>query len=133
MSLTTGYHDLATRSVAAAHATLNQNVQEATGFYAYHAFESLGGAVVHARGGRYPSSHVGKINSFVRAAGHYPRQRYAIGALAIELSAARNRYLYPRERPDGTIERPQDFITSAQAGRLLQRVNGICNAIGPTL
>ncbi len=122
------YLQIANRSLDAADASLNAGVQEAAGFNTYHAFESLGGAVCYVRGRHYPRSHIKKMNQFVAASSRFAF-RFSVGHLVITLSSLRNDCLYPKEQSDGSMEIPENVISSADARDLINRVRGILGRI----
>jgi len=132
MSLRNAYIDITKRSLCAADATLNANIQESVGFHSYHAFESIGGALCSFRMIRYSRNHVTKMNQFVassRTINISQRNKNMIAALAIQLSSIRNECLYPKEFPGGTIRLPQHLVTLNQAVNILRRVKYITNLI----
>ncbi len=133
MDLKKGYLRISRRSLVAATETLRANIQEAIGFYSYHAFESLGGAVCHHHGRSYSNqSHRKKINQFVAASNSY-RFGLTVAYLAIVLSSVRNECLYPQEGPDGSVILPEHAIPITHAKRLLSGVRGIYRSIAAVI
>jgi hypothetical protein len=132
MSLINAYIDITKRSLCAADATLNANIQESVGFHSYHAFESIGGALCSFKMIKYSKNHARKINQLVassRTINIQQRTKIMIATLAIQLSSIRNECLYPKEFPGGTIRLPQQFVTLNQAMRILRQVKYITNII----
>ena len=123
------YVRVAQRSVKAARVSQASSLHESSGFYAYHAFESIGGAVCHHRGrGFTAKSHPKKINQFVSASKSYSFF-HAVARVSIILSSVRNRCLYPEQRPDGSMELPENWISAAQAQDMTRRVNGVIGSV----
>ena len=127
MSLINAYKEVASRSLVAARAMLVASLQETAVFKAYHAFESIGGALSTSHGNTYPRSHSRKLNQFVTLVPNH--HRHAVSALAIQLSALRNAALYPLVQPSGDVQCPKDRWTGAQAAELVRRVNGIVRKV----
>ncbi len=119
-------------------------IQEAVGFYTYHAFESLGGALLSANGLEPSWKHPDKINEFVTFAG---ANGYAfaadVAAIAIQLQSikciyshkeGRDELLYPTRKPGGGLSSvPYDWFTVAQATTLLNDVMTLANSIRPII
>jgi len=122
------YERIAERTLDAAQYLSAAGIQESVAFYAYHAFESIGAALMSAFGENVPRSHQRKLNQFVAIA-RSRRYRPAVAQLAIQLQNLRNQCLYPTVQPDGTVQRPEDILTLIQAQRLLQRVTGIVTRV----
>jgi len=118
------YNDTAERFVDAANASIDQDLPESAGFLSYHAFESAGGALTTHLGMNYSKSHTAKLNQFRQAAMQLGNG-YNVALLAVKLGSARNKFLYPELRPDGSVVRPRDVITRTQAAKLRSRVRGI--------
>ena len=118
------YKDLAERYVQAATASIDRDLPESAGFLAYHAFESAGGALATHLGMTYSKKHKAKLNQFRQAAIQLGNG-YNVALLAVQLGSARDKFLYPELRPDGTVVRPRDVITRTQAAKLRSRVRGI--------
>ena len=118
------YNDVAERYVSAAGASVDNDIPESAGFLTYHAFESAGGALTTHLGAVYSKRHKAKLNQFTQHANALGRG-LIVAQLAIELASSRNKFLYPEERPDGSIVRPRDVITRTQATTLTKRVRGI--------
>jgi hypothetical protein len=120
--LPAAYLRISERALAAADAAIAHTVQEKAGFLAYHAFESMGGAMCASRGVAYhPANHRQKLQRFVTAV---RQERFALAAaqLASEVASLRNAFLYPRILQTGSIGMPEQVITTAQATRLVGRV-----------
>jgi hypothetical protein len=129
-------------SVASAALAMAQPVQEAAGFYAYHAFESIGGALLTRNGWPVPWKHPHKISQFEACAlAHgYPFEP-DVAALAIQLDSIRCSYsskqgrdelLYPTRRPGGGVAAvPHDSFTVAQAQALVGDVGNLIAQIQP--
>ncbi len=128
MPLQENYERIAERALDAAQHLSAASIQESMAFYAYHAFESIGAALISSRGRIIPRSHQGKLNQFVTIAAQRT-YRFAVAQLSIQLQNLRNQCLYPIMQPDGTVQRPEEVLTLAQAQRLLQRVRGIITRI----
>lgn len=130
MSLNEAYREIAIRALDAAHAALAARRQEKATFLAYHAFESLGGALSATKAQPYPLKHQRKLNQFVALAQPYKFGR-AVAALAITLASLRNRCLYPEEHPGGVVTVPKDVVPESLARSLLSRVGGIARSLSP--
>lgn len=124
MALKADYMDIANRSILAAEAIASVNLQEAISFFAYHAFESMGGALCEHLNVTYPKSHDKKINQFVAVSGKTNHQK-SVKRVAERLESLRNVLLYPQELSDGAYLRPSQQITLDQAKDLLKRVKGV--------
>ena len=57
MELKLAYIDIASRSLCAARSLARDGLYEISTFESYHAFESMGGALVSAFGRNYPRGH----------------------------------------------------------------------------
>ena len=128
MDLKDAYLEVAERSLESAKAALTVNVQEATGFYSYHAFESLGGALCASTGDNYPNTHAGKMNQFVAVANRGPF-RPTIGrdvsVVAMLVSSLRNKCLYPEAQTGGRVRLPNQVLSLSDAQALAKRVAGV--------
>lgn len=118
------YNEVTQRYTTAASGAIDDDLAEAAGFLAYHAFESAGGALTTHLGDNYSKSHKGKLNQFTQHAMRLGAG-IAVAQLAIQLASTRNKFLYPEQRPDGRVVRPSDVITNTQATKLQKRVRGI--------
>lgn len=117
------YQRIAERYAEASGLT-NRRVPEASGFAAYHAFESIGCAWIRHCGQRVPRSpHRAKTDAFVHLSRARPFGRGA-ATLAILLNALRNDMLYPIQDGTGFIL-PEDRMSEANARDLLRRVRGL--------
>lgn len=125
------YGRIADRYVSAGQLTMDQ-VPEAGGFAAYHAFESIGCAWLRHKGQKVPKAHAAKINKFVQAA--KPHQ-FAHGAayLAILTNALRNKMLYPISTGTGAYDLPEALMSTANCRDLLKRVSGLVRQVRRTL
>lgn len=126
------YRRIADRYAEAAQLT-NGNVPEASGFAAYHAFESIGCAWIRHCGQRVPRSpHRAKIDRFIRLS---RGERFERGAatLAILMNALRNEMLYPIPDGRGGYILPEIRISASNATNLLRRVRGIIRHVTPRL
>jgi hypothetical protein len=124
------YIEVAERALTAADGALQKNVQEKASFLGYHAFESTGGAFCKSRGVPFPPGHRKKIATFTAAV---RRERFGrtVAELAISYGSLRNPLLYPIPLQNGTIQRPQDVITTGQARRLLGRTKALLVRVKP--
>jgi hypothetical protein len=125
---------VAQRSLAAANALLPAAVQEAAGFYAYHAFESLGGALCTHHNVNPPKTpHSAKIARFQAVANPYPFGQQ-VATLAITVQSLRNDLLYP-SAPDvgGMSESPDERYTAVDAQDLINDVAALIALIGPLI
>ena len=128
MPLQENYERIAERALDAAQHLSAASIQESMAFYTYHAFESIGAALISSSSRNIPRSHRGKLNQFMTIA-QARTYRFAVAQLSIQLQNLRNRCLYPIMQPDGTAQQPEEVLTLAQAQRLLQRVRGIITRI----
>ncbi len=128
MKLKDAYIEVTERSIDAAEATLAADRHEATAFYSYHAFESLGGAFCISLGQAYSTDHAKKINQFVAATRTHTTTRgigLTIANIAIEVFSLRNKCLYPQELVSGSSTTPSQHITKKKAEKLLRKVKGV--------
>lgn len=130
MTESEAYVEVAERALNAAKGALEKGIHEKAGFLGYHAFESTGGAFCSSRGIPVPRSHKAKITTFVAAARN-ERSGRTIAKLAIAYGSLRNPLLYPKPLQNGTMQRPQEFITPAQTTRLLGRTKALLEDIKP--
>ena len=129
MRLQNAYMEIASRSLETAEVLADTGYQEAVTFYAYHAFESLGGVLCSSYGEHYPSGHTGKINAFVAVARRC-RIGVSVARVAIRIDSMRNRCLYPTEIiPVQSYETPSQAISLTDARDILRRVKGIYRLI----
>ncbi len=130
MELKHAYVDISRRALLAADLMLKAGLPEAVGFYAYHAFESIGGALCASVGEDYPMGHDSKIHQFVAVAMRkwlYKRVT-DVSEVAQSLTHLRNKLLYPRLMGDEIIL-PSEVISQKEAETLLKRVKGICKKV----
>lgn len=131
MKLKDAYLEIVQRSIEAAEVTLSASLQEAASFHAYHAFESLGGALCASLGEEYSMEHTKKINQFVAIANRGMFRQHighGVSNVAMIISSIRNKCLYPQESNDEVIS-PNQFIDDTDVSDLLKRVKGICNKV----
>ena len=101
---------------------------------AYHAFESLGGAVLSYRGKPYSFKHGAKLNSFKSEAKVFGRPiQTRVAELCIVLASVRSSTLYPEELPHGVVARPSMRFTVPQARRLIGRVKSLLNRVAQAM
>lgn len=115
----------------AAEALFIAGFHEAAGFYAYHAFESMGGALCTSVGENYSMDHTHKINQFVGVAKRgVLRDRIGRGVseVAALIMGIRNQLLYPRQ-VDDEVTLPTQVLSQEEARGLLKRVKGICKKV----
>lgn len=117
------YRRISERYAQAAELT-NRNVPEASGFEAYHAFESIGAAWIRHCGQTVPRHHKTKLTHFVRLC---RGRRFGRGAavLAQALNGLRNRMLYPIPDANGNFELPENHISTQDAQDMVRRVRGL--------
>jgi hypothetical protein len=130
MELKEAYIVISKRALQVAEVALVAEIYEATGFYAYHAFESMGGALCAAVGEDYSLGHQKKINQFL-AVSNRGRLRHQIGhevSVVATLLADRNELLYPQQVDDQVIL-PNQVLSRVEAKDLLKRVKGICKKV----
>ena len=127
------YLKVASRAVEASEKLVNENHQESSAFYSYHAYESLGGATCSSVGVNYSFSHRRKINQFMVAA----RQigiAHGVGRVGIIMASIdRNLCLYPKKETDGNYSLPETKLTKSDAKDLLRRVKGLEKVINKKL
>jgi HEPN domain-containing protein len=131
MELKNAYVKVSRRAILAAEAMLRAGLPEATGFHAYHAFESMGGALCTSVGEDYSMGHAHKINQFTGVANRRGlRNKIGTGVLevAMSLTAFRNQLLYP-QLMEGKVILPEEVISQKEAETLLKRVRGICKKV----
>jgi len=125
------YLKIAERTLDSSEKLINEGLQETSGFYTYHAFESLGGALCAHFNREYPQGHDKKINQFIATSSKVDNQfKRAVSEVATILqSFGRNNFLYPDRQPNGSIQLPQDKLTKTDAQDMLRRVKGIRNRL----
>jgi len=125
------YRRIAERYAEASQLT-NNDVPEASGFSAYHAFESIGCAWIRYHGQHVPlRPHSAKINVFVRLS-HGQRFGRGVATLAILMNSLRNEMLYPAQ-DGGAYVLPETRISSTNARDLLRRVRGVIRQVSANL
>jgi hypothetical protein len=125
------YRRISERYSRASDLTVSQ-VPEASGFAAYHAFESIGGAWIRHNGRNVPLRHTAKLNQFVILS-HGRNFKRGVTVLAIILSSLRNNMLYPRPDGIGGYELPETLLSSRDAEDLLRRVAGVIRRVSSQL
>lgn len=132
MDLKDAYAEIARRSLDSADANISASIQESATFFAYHAFESLGGALCSSIGEMYSMEHAKKINQFI-AASKRGKLRLKIARdvayVGMVISSIRNKCLYPEELASGGVRLPSDFITLSNAQDLVKRVRGVARKV----
>ena len=108
------------------------DVPEASGFSAYHAFESIGCAWIRHRGRSVPRGHASKINLFVTLT-RGERFGRGVARIAILTNSLRNRMLYPVDDGTGGYVLPEDVLSDRDADDLLQSVRGIIRRVSRSL
>jgi len=121
------YRRISERYAQAAEFT-DGNVPEASGFDAYHAFESIGAAWIRHCGQMVPRSHKGKMRHFIQLCRGRRFGRSA-AALAGVLNGLRNRMLYPIPDVNGNFDLPENQISSEDAEDMIRRVRGIIRQV----
>jgi hypothetical protein len=125
------YARIAERYATAADRSL-PDIQEAGGFCAYHAFESIGGAWIRRCGHQVPRSHVRKLNLFVRLSSNM-NFGPDVATNAALLNSLRNQMLYPVPVGQGAYLLPEVTISPPQAADRLRRVQGIIQQVSANL
>ena len=85
MPLQGSYERIAERALNAAQHLFAASIQESMTFYAYHAFESIGAALISSFGRTVPRSHQRKLNQFV-AITQSRRYGIAVAQLSMPIS-----------------------------------------------
>jgi len=125
------YVQITDRTLDSSETLADKSLQETSGFYTYHAFESMGGALCSHFNRTYPRAHDSKINQFIAVSAQVDQNlRHSVSKVATILdSCGRNNFLYPNPRPDGNFDLPQDKLTKTDAKDMLKRVKGILKRI----
>lgn len=124
-----GFVRVAIRYLSASQAALAANIREASAFCAYHAFESVGGAVCSVRNRKYSvRSHRKKMNQFQAASNAFPFS-HAVARVVVLVASVRNEALYPELLPDGSVTLPESTFSQTEAATLLHRVRGVVLSI----
>jgi len=128
------YLRVAERSLQSANAILPVAIQEIAGFLAYHAFESLGGALCVHHGKKPPKvPHLAKIQMFQGFANGHPFGP-DVARVAILVQSIRNDLLYPsRVTSGGLAEAPDEIYTLADATDLINEVTNVLGQIRPII
>jgi hypothetical protein len=131
MELKDAYVEISNRALLTAETNLVAGISEAAGFYAYHAFESMGGALCTSVGEDYSFSHTKKIHQFI-AVSKRRGLRNKIGHQVLGVAgmlADRNQLLYPQQQIDNQVKLPSQVLSQTEAKSLLKRVKGICKKV----
>ncbi len=123
------YLRVAERSIDASAKLADQAHQEASAFYSYHAFESLGGAVCSHVGVTYSMSHRAKINQFLAASKRVGIEHGVKRVSIIIASIDRNMCLYPKKEAGNTFTLPEARILATDAKDLNRRVKGVSKVV----
>ncbi len=132
MALKDIYKKIAERAIKASNDTRKQ--QEKSAFHSYHAFESIGCALVEYSGGNASRgvSHQEKLNRFSTTAKNHCSATEAnkIAKLAVTLGNMRNDLLYPVWDPaKSDYVDPDTFISPSQAQDLKKNVASVIVAV----
>ncbi|MFC1479542.1 hypothetical protein ACFL6F_02995 [Planctomycetota bacterium] len=119
------YLRVAERSIDASMKLVDKAHQEASAFYSYHGFESLGGALCSHVGVIYPKSHRAKINQFLAASKRVGIEHGVKRVSIIIASIDRNMCLYPKKEAGNTFTLPETRISTTDAKDLNRRVKGV--------
>jgi hypothetical protein len=119
------YERVADRYLESALENARAGLHEVCTFAAYHAFESIGGALTVHSGSVYPRSpHAKKLNAFVRVASSLGLC-LPIARFAILVASYRNPSLYPTRIGLGGFDPPDCLTTAGESARILTRVRSI--------
>ena len=132
MNLQEAYVDVAERSLQAAQAAFDQGIHECSAFYAYHALESIGGALAAALGQQYPRGHAEKINTLVANTNRQPFRASlsrGVASVAILVASLRTDALYPRELSPSDYQVPRETVDATDVQDLLRRVRGVVTGV----
>jgi HEPN domain-containing protein len=132
LNLQDAYLDVAERSIQAAQASLNAGIHECSAFLAYHALESMGGAVAASLGQDYPRGHTEKINTLVANTNRTPFRASlsrGVATVAILVASLRADALYPKELTPTDYRTPRETIDANDARDLLRRVRGVMTGV----
>ncbi len=121
------YREISERYLSASDLLAN-DIHEAAGFTAYHAFESIGAAWIRKNGRLVPRGHNRKLNAFVNLC-HGTAFAHSASYLATFVNALRNKTLYPVLNNVNNYETPQNTFTKNQIKDLNKRVKGFINKI----
>lgn len=132
MALKYSYQKIANRSLSAANDTRKR--QEKSGFHSYHAFESIGCALIEHTGGNAGRgvSHQSKITNFSALANQHLAGPDAtrVSELAVTLGNLRNDFLYPAwNQTTQGFDEPEDIITVSQAQELKKKVQLVVTSV----
>jgi uncharacterized protein (UPF0332 family) len=127
------YQRVAERTLTAASAMLNIQIDEMAAFCCYHAYESTASALAASKSQKhgYKVSHQVKLKTFWNCAETIGNNQMTdkIAQLNMEIGSLRNRLLYPRE-VDGQIKIPEDEVSPQQVQQLLADVQEVVNWVG---
>jgi len=132
MALKDSYQKIANRSLSAANDTRKR--QEKSGFHSYHAFESIGCALIEHTGGNAGRgvSHQSKISNFKNLANQHLGSTDAarVSGLAVTLGNLRNDFLYPVwDQAAQDFDEPENIITVSQAQDLKKQVQLVVTSV----
>lgn len=125
------YRRISHRYALAADRTM-PDIPEASGFCAYHAFESIGGAWIRHCGQQVPVPHVDKLRRFVTLSRGQSFEHEA-GGLEILLKSLRNQLLYPIADGSGGYALPETKLSARDAADLLRRVRRLIRQVSRSL
>ncbi len=127
------YQRVAERTLTAASAMLDIQIDEMAAFCCYHAYESTASALAASKSQKHGPKvrHEDKLKTFLKCSETIGNDQMTdkIAQLNMEISSLRNRLLYPRE-VDGQIKLPEDEVSPQQVERLLQNVQVVVNWVG---
>lgn len=121
------YKEISERYMETSDLLLNR-VHEASGFAAYHSFESIGAAWIRKNGEAVPQRHENKLNRFV-VLSRGCRFGYSVALVASLVNSVRNQMLYPIPESGNTFSTPKDKFTQSDIGDLNRRVKGVVNQV----
>ena len=131
MALEHAYQRIARRSLEAADAAINANIQEKGAFLAYHAFESAGCSLSLKTGlpvGQNIAHHR-KVANFLEAAKRVRATRIVLET-SLLVGGIRNSCLYPTADHQGkVVSTPERMITLTQAKNLRARVEKVISMV----
>ncbi|MEC9487441.1 MAG: hypothetical protein UMU76_08065 [Prosthecochloris sp.] len=119
------YLRVAERSIDASDELVKKDHQEASAFFSYHAFESLGGAVCSHVGLRYSLSHRAKISQFLAAAKTIGIKHGVKRVSIIMASIDRNMCLYPKKELGNHHSIPENRLNVSDAKDINKRIKGV--------
>lgn len=127
------YQRIAERTLTAASAMLDVQIDEMAAFCCYHAYESTASALAASKSQKhgYKVPHQDKLKIFLKCAETIGNDQMTdkITQLNEKIGSLRNRSLYPREI-DGEIKIPEDEVFPQQVQQLLEDVQEVVNWVG---